>query len=159
MEKKDKIKKSAKKFWHIYWNSLHYLSYLYPENPTENQKKQIYFLIEKMRKDGILCNKCKSHFIKWTNKYKIEDNYNNRNELILYFVNLHNDVNLRNKKPLFYKAKVDEIYLNFDDKNLIDYKLDIKKLFTKGEIFKFPDIINSFTRQKILKEFDLIDFA
>ena len=111
-----------------------------------------------MRKDGILCNKCKSHFIKWTNKYKIEDNYNNRNELILYFVNLHNDVNLRNKKPLFYKAKVDEIYLNFDDKNLIDYKLDINKLFTEGEIYKFPDIINSFTRQKILKEVDLIDF-
>lgn len=159
MDNKIKIKKSAKKFWNIYWNSLHYISYLYPENPSENQKMQIFYLIEKMRKDGIICNKCKSHFIKWTDKYKIKDNYNSRDELITYFINLHNDVNLRNKKPLLNKNQVDLIYLNFNDSNLIEYKLDIKKLFNDLKIYTFPDIINSFTRQKIIKEFGLIDFA
>ena len=112
-----------------------------------------------MRKDGIQCNKCKSHFIKWTDQYKIVDNYNSRNELIVYFINLHNNVNLRNKKPLFNKNQVDEIYLNFNDSNLIEYKLNIKKLYNEGAIYKLPDIINSFTRQKILKEFGLMEFA
>ena len=159
MDNKIIIKKSAKKFWHLYWDALHYLSYQYPDNPSENQKQQIFYLIEKMRKDGIQCNKCKSHFIKWTDQYKIVDNYNSRNELIVYFINLHNNVNLRNKKPLFNRNQVDEIYLNFNDSNLIEYKLNIKKLYNEGAIYKLPDIINSFTRQKILKEFGLMEFA
>ena len=33
-----KVKKSAIKFWHIYWNCLHYVSYIYPDNPTDIQK-------------------------------------------------------------------------------------------------------------------------
>ena len=57
---------------------------------------------------------------------KIKENYNSRDELITYFINLHNDVNLRNKKPLLNKNQVDLIYLNFNDSNLIEYKLDIK---------------------------------
>ena len=92
-------------------------------------------------------------------QYKIVDNYNSRNELIVYFINLHNNVNLRNKKPLFNRNQVDEIYLNFNDSNLIEYKLNIKKLYNEGAIYKLPDIINSFTRQKILKEFGLMEFA
>ena len=35
-------KKSAIKFWGLYWASLHYLSYIYPDDPSNEQKDQIY---------------------------------------------------------------------------------------------------------------------
>ena len=34
------VKKSAIKFWGLYWASLHYLSYIYPTNPTDEQKNK-----------------------------------------------------------------------------------------------------------------------
>ena len=43
-------KKRSIKLWHLYWNSLHYLSYNYPEDPSLENKEQILNLINKMRK-------------------------------------------------------------------------------------------------------------
>ena len=154
-----KVKKSAIKFWHIYWNCLHYVSYIYSDNPTDIQKNQIKKLIDNMIKDGILCTKCKKHFIDWCNNNDITTFYNNRTDLILYFRNLHNNINIRNKKKIFTSNEVDNIYINFNDKILIEYKLDIKKLFENNNIYQFLDIINTLTRQMLLKEFGVIEFA
>ena len=154
-----KVKKSAIKFWRLYWASLHYLSYIYPENPSDKQKEQIYKLIDKMKKDGILCKRCRGHFNIWCNNNDIKLFYNNRNNLINYFINLHNDVNKRNKKKIFDRKEVDILYNNYDDKTLIEYKLNVKKLFEENKVYEIPDIINSFTRQQLLVEFGIIDFA
>ena len=153
------VKKSAIKFWGLYWASLHYLSYIYPINPTDEQKEQVYKLIEIMKKNGILCVKCKNHFIIWCSNHDIKSNYNSRDELINYFIDLHNNVNQRNKKRLFSRKEVDSIYDNFIDSVLIDYKINVKILFNENKIYELPDIINSFTRQKLLVEFGIIDFA
>ncbi len=157
-----KIKKSAIKFWGLYWASLHYLSYIYPDNPSniqKEQKEQIYKLIEIMKNNGILCARCRHHFNVWCNKNDINLFDNNKNDLINYFINLHNDVNKRNKKRIVDRKEVDLIYIDFNDKILIEYKLDIKKLFEENRIYELPDIINTFTRQQLLVEFGIIDFA
>jgi len=153
------IKKSAIKFWGLYWASLHYLSYIYPKNPTDKEKDQVYKLIEVMKKNGILCVRCKNHFIIWSSNNDIKSNYNTRDELISYFIDLHNDVNKRNKKKIFSRKEVDLIYNNFNDAELINYKINVKKLFNENKIYELPNIINSFTRQKLLVEFGIIDFA
>jgi len=154
-----KIKRSAIKFWGLYWASLHYLSYIYPDNPSDTQKEQINKLIEKIKNDGLLCTRCRKHFNIWCNKYDIKLFYNNKNDLINYFINVHNDVNKRNKKRIVERKEVDLIYNYFNDKILIEYKLDIKKLFEGNKIYEFPDIINTFTRQQLLVEFGIIEFA
>jgi len=161
-DQKLKIKKSAIKFWGLYWASLHYLSYIYPDNPSniqKEQKEQIYKLIEIMKNNGILCARCRHHFNTWSKNNDIKLFYNNKNDLINYFINLHNDVNKRNKKRIVDRKEVDLIYIDFNDKILMEYKLDIKKLFEENRIYELPDIINTFTRQQLLVEFGIMDFA
>ena len=151
--------KSSMKYWHLYWNCLHYLSYIYPDNPSNDNKNQIIILVNKMKKNGIKCSYCRRHFNKWCSNNDIQKYVNNKNNLISFFINLHNDINLRNKKKIFSKDEVDKIYLNFDYNYLLKYKLDVLSLFKKNKLNILPDIINSQTRYILLNEFDIIKFA
>lgn len=151
--------KSSIKFWHLYWNSLHYLSYNYPDNPSEENKNQIINLVNKMKMNGIACSYCRGHFNKWCINNNIQKYIDNKNNLISFFINLHNDVNLRNKKKIFSRDEVDKIYLNFDYSYLLKYKLDVLSLFKNNKLDNLPDIINSQTRHILLDEFDIIKFA
>ena len=152
--------KSANKFWHLYWNSLHYLSYNYPKNPTLQNKKQITNLVSKMRRDGIACSYCRSHFNKWCINNDIKKYIDNRNNLINFFINVHNDVNNRNNKKILSRNEVDKIYLNFDYNYLLKYGLDVVTLFNNNNLDNLPDIINTYTRHILLDEFiNIIKFA
>jgi len=154
-----KRRTSSIKFWHLYWNSLHYLSYNYPDNPSDENKNQIINLVNKMKKNGIACSLCRGHFNKWCINNDIQKYVNNKNNLISFFINLHNDVNLRNKKKIFSRDEVNKIYLNFDYSYLLKYKLDVLSLFKNNKLDNLPDIINSQTRHILLDEFDIIKFA
>ena len=151
--------KSSNKFWHLYWNSLHYLSYNYPENPSLENKRQIINLISKMRKNGIACSYCRSHFNKWCVKNDIKKYIDNRDNLISFFINAHNDVNNRNNKKILSRNEVDKIYLNFDYNYLLKYGLDVITLFNNNKLDNLPDIINTYTRHILLDEFNIIKFA
>jgi len=151
--------KSSMKFWHLYWNCLHYLSYNYPDNPNFEDKKQIINLVEKMKKDGIACSYCRGHFNIWCAHNKISNYIDNKSNLVNFFINLHNDVNIRNNKNILSKHDVDNIYLNFNYNYLLKYGLDIITLFNNRKLHKFPDIINSYTRHVLLDEFNIINFA
>ena len=149
-------KKRSIKFWHLYWNSLHYLSYNYPENPSLENKKQILNLINKMRKNGIACSYCRYHFNKWCTKNDIKKYIDNRNNLISFFINAHNDVNNRNNKKILSRNEVDKIYLNFDYNYLLKYGLDVITLFKNNKLDNLPDVINSYTRHMLMDEFNII---
>jgi len=151
--------KSSMKFWHLYWNCLHYLSYSYPDNPNFEDKKQIINLVEKMKKNGIACSYCKGHFNIWCAHNKITNCIDDKNYLINFFIDLHNDINKRNNKKVLSRNEVDDIYLNFNYKYLLNYGLDIITLFNNRTLYKFPDIINSYTRHVLLDEFNIIKFA
>lgn len=151
--------KSSIKFWHLFWNCLHYLSYNYPENPNSEDKKQIINLINKMKKDGITCSYCRAHFKKWCFKNDILNFIDSKDNLIIFFINLHNDINNRNEKKILLKSEIDKIYLNFNYNILVNYGLDIINLFEKRKLDKFPDIINGYTRHMLLDEFNIIKFA
>ena len=135
----------VKKYWRLYWNSLHYLSYIYPNNPNNNHKNQILKLIKKISIDGIICNICRNHFNEWLLKNNI-NNYLDNN-LKLFFLKLHNDINLKKNKKIFTINELNNIYLNFNDNELLSYNIDIKQLFYNNEITKFPDIINNFIKK------------
>ena len=103
-----------------------------------------------MQSSGITCLKCLLHFRKIIEINKIENNYNSKNELINYFIKIHNIVNKSKKKKEMSRIEVDKIYFNFDDSELKNHKLDIKKLFAENKVYEFPNIINSTTKKLLI---------
>jgi len=82
------------------WQTLHFISLGYPENPTEQQKndyKNFFLLL----KTVLPCKKCAMHY-----KYNLEhlpltnDILNNKQLFIKWVIDLHNSVNLLNNKPI-----------------------------------------------------------
>lgn len=133
-----------KKFWRLYWNSLHYLSYLY--KPIH--KNQVIKLIDKMKTNGIKCAKCKSHFNQFTQNYNINNYLNNKNDLINYFLILHNNINKNN----FSMNDLNKLYSNFDDTELKSYGIDIQLLLNMNKLDKLTDIINTTLYYRLLIE-------
>ena len=114
------VGRSARKLWNLYWFNLHYMSYNYPENPSDEDKKQIEDLTKKMCDDGLGCPRCRAHFIDWTKKKPIKDSYNSKEELITWYFDLHNDVNKRNGKTLFKKEESDKLYSTFRFNDMVN---------------------------------------
>tara|TARA_B100000524_G_C23560865_1_gene338246 strand:+ start:266 stop:775 length:510 start_codon:yes stop_codon:yes gene_type:complete len=153
--KRQNIRKSVIKFWNLYWNCLHYISYLYPNDASTECKQSIIKLIDVMSTTGISCPMCRKHFNEWIKNNDVKK-YLEKNRLKLYFINLHNNVNKQRKKKILKIEEVDVIYKNFEDDELKSYDLDIKMLFLENKIYEFPNIINSKTRQKLLAENNII---
>ena len=147
------VRKTAIKLWNLYWYNLHYLSYNFPEIPTDEQKKQIKNLTDKMMKDGLSCPKCKAHFIQWNKLNPIKENCTSKELLINWYINLHNDVNKRNNKKIFTREEVNEIYSKFDFNDMVkQYKINIIELFNNNQLSKFPDLLNNDIKKRLLKE-------
>lgn len=133
-----------KKFWRLYWNCLHYLSYLY--KPIH--KNQLIKLINKMKTNGIKCSKCNNHFNEFTNNYNINNYLNNKEDLIKYFLILHNNINKNN----FSIQDLNNLYINFDDTELKSYGIDIQLLLNMNKLEKLIDIINTTLYYRLLIE-------
>ena len=133
-----------KKFWRLYWNSLHYLSYLY--KPIH--KNQVIKLIDKMKTNGIKCTKCKNHFNQFTQNYDINKYLSSKNDLINYFLILHNNINKNN----FSINDLNKLYINFDDTELKSYGIDIQLLLNMNKLVKLIDIINTTLYYRLLIE-------
>lgn len=95
-----------RKHWNIFWNCLHYITYIYPNNPSDNDKLQIKEMVKIMSINGIRCPYCRKHFNLWASEHNINNYYNSRSDLKMYFIDLHNDVNKRNKKKYFRIMKL-----------------------------------------------------
>ena len=133
-----------KKFWRLYWNCLHYLSYLY--KPIH--KNQLIKLINKMKTNGIKCSKCNNHFNEFTNNYNINNYLNNKEDLIKYFLILHNNINKNN----YSIQDLNNLYINFDDTELKSYGIDIQLLLNMNKLEKLTDIINTTLYYRLLIE-------
>ena len=160
IKKKYKLKEDISKInnilWNIYWNSLHWLSLNYPVNPDDNDKRQLLELTNKMIDNGISCNICKKHFEIWNNLYPIEENYNSRDDIMKWYQDLHNDINMKNNKKSLQMEQFLDIYKNFDYIEFVKiYKIDIISLFVNRELKNFPDILYNNTLPMLYKEHNI----
>ena len=100
--------------------NLHYLSYKYPDKPTNLQKKQIINLIDIMKKKGIRdgnpigipCIICRNHFIQFCNKNNIESVVSSRSNLFYFFLDCHNEINKKTGKKIISYDEAFEYYSN-----------------------------------------------
>lgn len=144
------------KFWNTYWKFLHTMTYYYPNNPSQSNKNDLLQLIQFMKKSGLPCEICTKHFNQYTQKNNINDSINSRNSLFKYFVDLHNDVNSRNrKKKLSYKQAF-SLYKNTHDEIKKKFNVDINNLIQTNSINKISSLMNGSIRKILKKEFNLL---
>ena len=129
------------------WYLLHSISYFYPQEPTEKDRyytsKFFNFCVPNM----ILCSYCKSHYIDYINITPV--NLINRNYLINWVIDLHNDINKRNNKKIYNKKEVNLIYENQPFNHNKFYLLLIKythnELTNKEFFYKYIEILKNIT--------------
>ena len=144
------------KFWNTYWKILHTMTYYYPNNPSQYNKNDLLKLIKFMKTGGLPCEICTKHFNQYTQKNNINYSINSRNSLFKYFVDLHNDVNIRNrKKTISYKQAL-SIYKNTHDEIKKKFYVDLKNLIQNNSINKIPFLMNGSIRKILMKDFNLL---
>ena len=87
------------------WTFLHTVTYNYPENPTDNDKRNFYNFFMSLQ-HVLPCNKCKAHYQQNIQKYDLSESLDSRENLVKWLIDLHNDVNRDNGKPVWSYSEV-----------------------------------------------------
>ena len=91
------------------WTFLHAITYVYPENPTDSDKKTHYDFFMGL-KNVIPCMKCRRHYEKHINELPIKFYLNSRDSLIDWLYKIHNKVNVSLGKPEFNKEDIPQLF-------------------------------------------------
>lgn len=103
---------STNKVWSpYYWYLLHTLSYTYSEG-----KKEYYIKLIKLTADILPCPECRSHFKSYFSENPIYFSSLNKDKLIRWFIDYHNDVNRITNKEKLSKTQVYRLYHDKNDK-------------------------------------------
>lgn len=108
-----------------FWQLLHILSYKYPSEPSDNDKKQMKLFLENLY-FVIPCKECSEHFKQNIRTNPITDSdLSSKYSFIRWIISFHNIVNVFLKKEIFpYDVAI--INLNNATKN-INYVDDLLK--------------------------------
>jgi hypothetical protein len=99
------------------WHFLHTITFVYPVNPTTEEKTNMTDFFTKVLPSILPCKVCSTHYVSILSNYPIQAQ--NRESLSKWLVEIHNQVNLSTQKPVFTYEQVCDIYLpagNDDDK-------------------------------------------
>ena len=101
------------------WTFLHTITYNYPENPTDEDKRNYLNFFDSL-KHVLPCNKCKGHYKENLKKYDLNNSLNSRQDLVKWLIDLHNDVNRDNGKSVWSYSDVYNKYYNLHNVNMIN---------------------------------------
>jgi len=156
MERRINNNKQKIEFWNTYWKFLHTMTHCYPSEPSERNKNDVLQLVANMKNGGLTCQKCLIHFRKYTSEHPITPALESRTKLFDYFFNLHNDVNERNKKPIFKKEDAYKMYTTTNATIKRDFNIDVEKLVKEHKIYTIPNIVNKTILTILKKKYNLI---
>ena len=98
-------------YYKAFWKLLHLLAYQYPMDPSPKHK-EIAFDTFSQVEQYLTCDKCVKH---WKHYMKTID-IQNKETLMLWLYNVHNDINKKNNKPLKDKMEFwSESFRNEDE--------------------------------------------
>lgn len=129
-----------------FWIILHSISINYPDKPTYIDKQQ-HLLFFQSLKQVLPCQKCRTHYTEYLNKNPISPYLDNKDNLILWVLNCHNNVNKINSKKLYSLDEMKQFYNNvYSNSDKFKFKLinknDIKELDTKKKKINYHLILN-----------------
>ena len=101
------------------WFSMHSISFTYPFYPTDKDK-EIYKNFYKLLEHILPCGLCRNNYKKHIEMFPIEPHLENRKKLAHWCIDMHNMVNIENKKPTLSYGEVLDIYMNYQNKNEIN---------------------------------------
>ena len=98
-------------FWGPHaWIFLHSVTFAYPVNPTEDEKKQYHQFFHKLHY-VLPCYQCAQHYKKHLEMYPISKSVlQTRNNLIEWLIIVHNEVNKSLGKPVLTTEEVIQEY-------------------------------------------------
>ena len=100
------------------WKFLHYLSFGYPENPTTEEKnnyKTFFISFQHV----LPCSICAKHYSDNLLEYSLDEALNNRESLIRWVIDIHNDVNETKNKKIYSYEEAIELYTTTNDYSYI----------------------------------------
>jgi len=127
------------------WFVLHIITFTYPENPTEHDKRSHRDFFISLG-DIIPCEQCQKHYKKHTSEYPITPHLDNKGDLIKWLIQIHNFVNISLGKPTYTVSDVINKYKNIDLKIPLSQELPqkvVKKKNTTCRIIFFIIILLS----------------
>lgn len=100
------------------WIFLHSIALDYPETPTELEKMNMKNFINSMG-EVLPCKKCRLNFKKHLQTYPLTESiFNNKQNLIKWFIDIHNSVNeMTFKNKLSYEEALKNILNKYDKNN------------------------------------------
>lgn len=94
------------------WKFMHYITMGYPEQPSEEVKKNTYNFYISL-KYLLPCEKCRSNFSYHLTKHPLTDTIlSSKNNLINWLIDIHNEVNISIGKPTMTYNEALDIYKN-----------------------------------------------
>ncbi len=139
------MSEAKRKYYNDYWEILHLIGYLYPENPSHSDKIQVNLVFNYISNGGLSCSSCIIHFKEYMKKQNMYDICKNRENLKKFMIDLHNHVNKQNNKEILSYETVDKMYVNIKDKCkriLREKNIDIIERLKKYEVYTFIDDLN-----------------
>ena len=91
------------------WLFLHTITLNYPSNPTQ-QDKDNYKKFFTSLKNVIPCKNCAKHYSENLNTYPINKSLNSNQDLVKWLIDIHNEVNVKNKKRKYSYNEVIDNY-------------------------------------------------
>lgn len=91
------------------WKSLHNLSFKYSDKPSDKSQKLIFNLLTQVI-TKIPCVECRRHYQGYIKNYDMDNICKTRVILILWLIELHNNINKRLNKEIFPYKKIFDMY-------------------------------------------------
>lgn len=100
------------------WIFLHFITFGYPDNPTEEDKQNYKNFFINI-KNVLPCQKCRDNYEDHLKKYPLNDQIlSNKTQFIKWFIDIHNEVNkITNDKKIEYKDMMVEYFKGDKKKN------------------------------------------
>lgn len=113
------------------WNTIYYIAFSYPSNPSDNDKQTYRFFYLYLFK-VLPCESCREHCNDIIIQYPLNDFVlSSRDNLLKWLLNINNNVNRRlNKKDISFNELIDKYSIYYDaGTHDVDTFNDKKKYF------------------------------
>ena len=104
------------------WIFLHYVTFNYPINPTQQDIDNYYDFFYSL-KFVLPCEICKKHFSNNLLKHNLIGALKTRNTLIRWLIDIHNNINYELGKPILSYDKALQKLDKVDNNNYIYYSI------------------------------------
>ncbi len=134
------------------WKFIHYITLGYPNNPTEEQKKNYYNFFMDLA-NVVPCSICGNHFKQHLEITPLDHNaLKNKETLMAWAIEMHNHVNAKNGKKIYsIKDAIDAIIKNDDRCLILEDDREPKPLYKKS--YKNENMMNTLIKKHNVEKF------